>query len=382
VSDLFFYGSLRDRTLIEIVLGRAVSADALIPARAPGHAARRLAHEEYPVLIAEPGGAAEGVLVAALGEDDLARLAFFEEAEYGLAPIMVETDAGPREALYFRGTDKPPIGEGYWDFAFWQARDRAVAREAARELMEHYGVTPVERIDDHWPGIMNRARQRARGQAEPVAPPPLGSAFSLDDVTVEAHRRSHRGYLTVEEIELRHRRFDGGTAGPVSRSVVLWGDAVTVLPYDPVRDEVLLIEQFRAPLVARGNPRPWCIEVVAGRIDTAGTAEDIARREAAEEAGLTLGRLEPVGEYFPTAGLAAEKLVSFVGEASLAGAGGLHGLDAEHEDIRTMVVPADEAIAAATAGEIDTAAALVSLLWLAANRDRLRKAWCARSAGA
>jgi nudix-type nucleoside diphosphatase (YffH/AdpP family) len=179
----------------------------------------------------------------------------------------------------------------------------------------------------------------------------------------------------VQELRLRHRRFDGGWTGSLDRTVVVWGDAVTVLPYDPRRDRVLLIEQFRPAPAARGDRNPWCIEAIAGRLDTGETPEQTARREAAEEAGLTLGRIVGIADYYPSPGLACEHITAFAGEADLAGTGGLHGMADEGEDIRTVVRGFDEAMAAIPAGAINNGNALVSLLWLAANRQRLRDEW-------
>src|SRR6056297_1085494 len=118
-ADLFFYGSLRDRRLLEIVLARPVPATALTPATAAGVAPRRLRGEAYPVLVEEPGAAAEGLLFHAADEADLARLAFYEEAEYGLAPVTVETADGPVEASFFRGTGKTAATADFWDFHRW-----------------------------------------------------------------------------------------------------------------------------------------------------------------------------------------------------------------------------------------------------------------------
>ncbi len=187
--------------------------------------------------------------------------------------------------------------------------------------------------------------------------------------------RPYTGFFALEEHRLSHRLFGGGWSAPLSRTVLSVGDAVTVLPYDSARDRVLLIEQFRAAMVARGDPCPWGVEVVAGRLDQDGDAEATARREAHEEAGIELGRMETIAAYYTTPGFAAEHVTSFVGEASLEGAGGLHGEASEHEDIRAFVVGLDEALDGIASGEIDNAPAILSLLWLARNRDRLRAAW-------
>jgi nudix-type nucleoside diphosphatase (YffH/AdpP family) len=375
VSAIFFYGSLRDHGLLEIVLGRPVDPSHLGPARAEGFATLRLADEAYPMLLPAPGRQAEGVLFHHVTEADLDRLAFFEEAEYDLAPITVTTASGPCEARYYCGTDKPAASIADWNFAAWTRDHRAVAVEATREYMHHYGRLPVEEVDTLWPGIKIRAYQRAHALA---SEPKLGAVrtdFGTDDADQISLTRGYTSFLAVQELRLRHRRFDGGWTGEIDRSVVAWGDAVAVLPYDPGRDRVLLIEQFRPAPMARGDRNPWCIEVIAGRIDTTETPEQTARREAAEEAGLTLGRIAGIAGYYPSPGLACEHLTAFVGEADLTGAGGFHGLAREGEDIRTMVLGFDEAMAAVEAGAVNTAFALVSILWLAANRQRLRDEW-------
>ncbi|MBN8194773.1 ADP-ribose diphosphatase, partial [Bacillus sp. NTK074B] len=84
-------------------------------------------------------------------------------------------------------------------------------------------------------------------------------------------------FFAVIEDRLRHRRFGGGMSETVLRAAFLMSDAVTVLPYDPVRDRVMVGEQFRAGPFARGDRNPWSIEAIAGRID-AGEAPETAAR--------------------------------------------------------------------------------------------------------
>ena len=374
MTALFFFGTLRDRGLLEIVLGRPVAPDELRPARAPGFAVRRLEGQDYPHLVEEAGAVAEGALFVAR-PDELDRLDYFEEAEYGLTPVRVETEDGPVEAQYYRSTGKVPAGDGVWDYAAWRRDARAVAIEAARELMAHYGIVPVEDMDRIWPGIMIRARMRARARAETPAAGRLRRRHGPGDVQSLGIERPYTGFFALEEHRLRYRHFDGGWSDEVSRTIVSVGDAVTVVPYDAHRDRVLLIEQFRAAMFARGDRCPWGVEAVAGRIDAEMDAETAARREAREEAGVVLGRVETVASYYATPGYAAERITSLVGEADLGGAGGLFGMAHEHEDIRAFTVPLDEALAGVARGEIDNAPAILSLLWLARNRERLRAAW-------
>lgn len=372
MKPIFFYGSLRDPEMLETVLGRPARP---VPAVAEGETALRRPGEDYPILVPSPGQRTEGVLLEDVSEEELARIAFFEEADYALAPITVTTGAGEREALCFRSAVKSDATALPWDFDEWCRTARPAALEATREYMAHYGRLSAERLHAIWPAIRNRAYQRARARA---AEPRLGrlrTAFGPADVELIACEQPYTGYAAVQELTLRHRRFAGGWTPPLARSVVAYGDAVTVLPYDPRRDRVLLIEQFRAAPFARGDRNPWCIEVVAGRVDRAQSAADTARREAREEAGVSLGRLAEIGAYYPTPGLDCENLTSFVGEAELAGDGSLHGLADEHEDIRTIVLPFADAMAAVGDGAVNTGPALVSLLWLACHRERLRAEW-------
>jgi nudix-type nucleoside diphosphatase (YffH/AdpP family) len=223
-------------------------------------------------------------------------------------------------------------------------------------------------------GISYRALARVRGRAE-ASPVRRRRGFSAADVEPLGVGRPYARYFGIEEHELRHRRFDGSMSAAMARAVFTMGDAVTVLPFDPRTRSVLLIEQFRAGPYARRDPRPWCLEVVAGRCDAGEGPEATARREAREEAGVALGRVERIAGYYTSPGAVAEHVTAYVGEADLEAAGGVHGLAEEHEDIRVIVLPLGEALELVAAGEVNVGPLLVSLLWLAGQADRLASAW-------
>lgn len=184
----------------------------------------------------------------------------------------------------------------------------------------------------------------------------------------------YQGYFKIEVYRVRHERFGGGWTDEMRREVFERGHAATVLPYDPARDAVVLLEQFRIGAFAAGTD-PWLIEVVAGILEPGESPEDVVRREAIEEAGCAIGALEPIGEILPTPGGSSEILYMFCGRCDSDGLGGLHGLDHEHEDIRAFVVPADEALDMLAAGRVRNGNAVISLQWLALNRERLRRLW-------
>ncbi|MEO0426978.1 MAG: NUDIX domain-containing protein [Pseudomonadota bacterium] len=376
MKPIFFFGTLRDPELLEVVLGRSLRAGELRPARAWGVVAWQVADEAYPMLREEDGGIAEGALFFPAAEDEIEALRFYEEEEYELFPITVVAERSPFDARYFGATEKLLPGTAAWCFESWRREERGVAIAAAEELMLLRGRVPMERIDDYWPAIMNRARQRARAAASEPALGAVRTGFGPGDVVWDAHTRRYQGYLAVEEHRLRHRLFDGGWSPTLERVTVAWGDAVTVLPYDAVADRVLMIEQFRPAVAARRDPNAWCIEVPAGRIDTDEDAETALRREAEEEAGLTLGRLEKLPGYYPTPGLASEHLGAWIGEATIPKAiDGIKGAPGEGEDIRPIVLGFDAAMEALKEGAVNTGPAQILLLWLALERPRLREAW-------
>lgn len=193
-------------------------------------------------------------------------------------------------------------------------------------------------------------------------------------IDVRAHETVYRGFFRIDRYRLRQRHADGWTP-EIVREVIVQPRAVGVLLYDPERDSVVLIEQIRLPAALAGFPARQ-IEIVAGLIDTAEDADAVARREVGEETGLALiGDLVPIRRYLSSPGGTTETIELFCGRVDSGGACGNHGLESEHEDIRTVVMSADSALAMLESGEIVNALALMALHWFAANRARLRRDW-------
>ena len=200
------------------------------------------------------------------------------------------------------------------------------------------------------------------------------NSSSDDRVEIIDKQTPFRGYFQIDAYRLRHRTFDGGWTREMSREVFERGHAAAVLLYDPDRDAVVLVEQFRTGAHAAGL-EPWLIETVAGIIEPGEEAAEVVRREALEEAGCDVGDLEPIGTFILSPGGSSETMVLFCGRVDSEGAGGVHGLDHEDEDIRALVLPTDEAIELLRAGRIVNATTALALQWLALNRERLRAAW-------
>ncbi|MGM0769394.1 MAG: NUDIX domain-containing protein [Pseudomonadota bacterium] len=198
--------------------------------------------------------------------------------------------------------------------------------------------------------------------------------FNASDVKVEKRETVFQGFFRMDKLWLTHPRFDGRDMPVFTRELFIRGDATCVLPYDPQRDEVVLLEQFRLGALGR-NQSPWLLELVAGMNEDGETPEEVAQREGQEEAGLTFSVLEKICDYLVSPGGSTELIHLYCGRISTESAGGLFGVEHEHEDIRAHVVSADEAIAMIADGRINNAAAIIALQWLQLNRPRLREGW-------
>lgn len=193
-------------------------------------------------------------------------------------------------------------------------------------------------------------------------------------VEIVEQRTCYQGFFRLEHYRLRHRRYDGGMSPVLSRELFERGHAAAVLPYDPVLDRIVLLEQFRiGALNAPGGP--WLLEIVAGIIENGETAAQVVEREMVEEAGCTLLALEPICEYLVSPGGTSERISLYCGRVDAAGVGGIHGLVAEGEDIRVSTVTFDEAMALLASGRINSASPIIALQWLQLNRSRLQQLW-------
>ena len=326
-------GVLEFLPLLQVVLGRAVQGEALLTG--------------------------QGLLLAGVSEPERERLAFY--AGNGRDGEVQSAD-GVVAARIFGDPSLPASQSGL-----------AEAVATAHDIMALYGVKTARDVQARTGSMAVRGAARVRAAAS--GPTRLRYAAAAGDVAVIARREPYARFFSVEEYDLRHRRFDGATSPLVTRAAFISGDAVTVLPYDPERDRVLVVEQFRAGPFARGDAHPWQIEAIAGRIDPGETPQDAARREATEEAGLTLDALLDVAQYYPSPGICAEYLYSYVAVTNLADdAEGFFGVEGEAEDIRAHLMSFDDLMALVASGEVANAPLILTAFWLAARRHSLRGA--------
>ena len=189
-----------------------------------------------------------------------------------------------------------------------------------------------------------------------------------------AKRSVYNGFFSVEEHDLTYQKFNSEQSNIVTRSTLISSDAVIVLPYDPVNDRILLIEQFRAGPYVKGDENPWVLEPIAGVIDEGETPESAGMREAQEEAHLEIERLELVARSYPSPGISTEFFHQYIGIVELLDSSNLiAGLSSENEDIRSHIFAYEQFFEMIESGKVKVGPLILLGLWLSKNRNRLRK---------
>ena len=189
-----------------------------------------------------------------------------------------------------------------------------------------------------------------------------------------AKRVVYKGFFSVEEHDLSYRKFNNQQSSILTRSALISSDAVIVLPYDPVNDRILLIEQFRVGPYIKGDENPWVLEPIAGLIDEGETPESAGIREAEEEAHLEIKRLELVARSYPSPGISTEFFHQYIGIVELLDSSDLiAGLSSENEDIRSHIFEYEQFFEMIESGKVKVGPLILLGLWLSKNRTRLRK---------
>ena len=369
---VFIYGTLLDSEIRQTVIGD----NEAVTAELPGHLVCAIQGHLFPAVQLSQASMATGLILQDMSADQEARLDFYLDPALF---IRCNADAVCNGHMVKVQMHMPVAGKlqagGTWDLNAWQQSLQPAALYAAIQIMRSYSVAGPYNTPIHHHGIAMRAHSSVRA-AQQGTPVQIRHGLAASEVQDLERNQPYAGYFAVEDMKIRHARFDGGQSEVLERAVYLAADAVTVLPYDPVTDQVLLVEQFRPAPYARNDPHPWVLEPVAGRCDANEAIETVAEREVMEEAGLTLRHLEKIGSYYSSPGCLTEYLYSFIGIVDLAGVQSqIHGLESEDEDILTHVLPFEVALTALQSGEVDNGPLLISLLWLQINRSRLRKAW-------
>ncbi len=365
-KPLFFYGTLRHLPLLEIVLGHSFDPSQAQGAQLDGYACCAVADAPFPMLVGQAKHSVQGIVVSGLTSSNIARLDFYEGGfDYDLLDVVLKDGTA---AQVYLCDPKRWQADGAWDFPAWQMQWGAMSCHAAHEVMGHFGTLNRDEVAAIFPQIRARAWANVLGAQHNA-----GQDVFAGTVEVSQHRRAYTGYFAVDEVDLRIEQFDGKMSPLLARSYFIGGDAALVLPYDPVRDRVMLLEQFRMGPFGRNDPEIWQLEPIAGRIDPGETPEQTALREAHEEADLRLDHLEVVAKGYPSPGDSTGYFHIFVGMTDLPDeAAGIGGLDSEAENIRSRLISFDDFLAMAERQALANTPIALLAYWLAHHRRRLR----------
>jgi len=373
MTNLFFYGSLRDEELLRIVLGDEEARIELRQAELADHSATWAKGHPFPMIAKISGERATGLLAMNLNDDQVARINFYEGGfSYDLGKTTASTDGGHVECeVYYPQVGLFERGEK-WHLSDWQRDWGDLSREAAKEAMSYFGDITAETLVQRFPRIRARADSRIRAQSQP-APMTVRSGKTSQDLTIEQRETSHSGFYALDSMHLRHTKFDGSKSELLRREVFKSSDATIVLPYDPVTDTILMVEQIRMGPIGRADPVPWCLEPVAGLVDPGEGPEETAHREALEEAGVSFTALETVANGYSSPGASTGYFFLYVGLCDLSDhQSDQAGIPDEGEDICSHIIAFDHAMELVDTGEINVLPTILCLNWLAHHRDRLR----------
>ena len=208
---------------------------------------------------------------------------------------------------------------------------------------------------------------------------------SLEDrsapVEIQGELSLHEGFRSLVEVSFRlpQSRTRDGRAYEARREILRVDTVAGVLPYDPERDELVLIRQFRlAAHEATGLGD--MVEIVAGYVEDGEDPADAARREVREEAGVEVLDLVPMLRFVPSPGVSTEQGVLWCARVRIGTLDEITGAEGENELVRPFAVPAETALAALRTGRLHNGYLILALHWFALNRDELRRRWPAHDA--
>ncbi len=200
--------------------------------------------------------------------------------------------------------------------------------------------------------------------------------FNQQDVTVLEEQIVYDGFFKMKSLRLNYALFEGGVSAEVVRELCVRRDAAGILLYDPLLQKIALVEQMRIGALGRDHS-PWMLEIVAGILDKVDedTAE-LVKRESLEEAGLEVLDLEPMMDYYSSAGGSSEKLSLYCGRVDLQGVkSAVFGVAEENEDIRLHIFNVDEIFAMLDRNDLNNAMTIISVQWFQLSKEKLDQAW-------
>ena len=370
--DIFVFGTLRSDTLRKIVLGRDISSDDICEATIKDFQVYWAKEGPFPVMIPEPNSEAHGLVLKNLRESDVERLNYYELGfDYVLATTSVETDAGQiGVSAYFCNRSDMATAK-LWSFDDWLSDHSAIQYLAAQEFLDFFGTKFGDTAQVMYNSILKRAEVFVSESSTPSSALEIGPDLNTN-IQIEDLKREYLGFFALNQVDLKYPFFDNSTSGVKSRTILMGSEASLILPYDPILDKVLLVEQFRIGPFCRGDKAPWVYEPVAGMIEFGEKPEVAAKREVFEEAGIEVTKLVKINSGYPNPGEATTYFYNYIGIVDLSDySPGIYGVRDEGEDIRTHVCDFKEVFNWSISNKLRVLPLNTMVLWLALNKLKL-----------
>ena len=370
--DIFVFGTLRSDTLREIVLGRDMSSDDICEATIKDFQVYWAKEGPFPVMIPEPNSEAHGLVLKNLSEPDVERLNYYELGfDYVLATTSVETDAGQIGVSAYFCNRSDMATTKLWSFDDWLSDHSEIQYLAAREFLDFFGTKFGDTAQVMYNSILKRAEVFVSESSTPSSALEIGPDLNTN-IQIEDLKREYLGFFALNQVDLKYPFFDNSTSGVKSRTILMGSEASLILPYDPILDKVLLVEQFRIGPFCRGDKAPWVYEPVAGMIEFGEKPEDAAKREVFEEAGIQVTKLVKINSGYPNPGEATTYFYNYIGIVDLSDySPGIYGVRDEGEDIRTHVIDFKEVLNWSISNKLRVLPLNTMVLWLALNKLKL-----------
>ena len=370
--DIFVFGTLKSETLRTIVLGRELAPKDICTASIKGFCVYWAKEGPFPVMVPKEGSEAHGLVLKNLSDVDVERLNYYELGfDYVLSPTYVETNVGPAEASAYFCNNSDMATKKSWSYDDWLSDHSEVQYIAAKEFLDFFDTKYGDTAQAMYNKIFKRAEVYANEAANLSKVIENGPENSIN-IQVENIQREYLGFFALNQISLKYSQFDGDISELKNRVILMGSEASLILPYDPVLDKVLLVEQFRIGPFCRGDRAPWVFEPVAGIIEVGETPEEAAKREIFEEAGLEVTQLVKMGSGYPNPGEATSYFYNYIAIVDLSEySPGIYGAKNEGEDIRTHVIDFNTVLNWSVSNKLRVLPLNTMVLWLALNKLKL-----------
>ena len=370
--DIFVFGTLKSETLRTIVLERELSPTDICSASIKGFCVYWAKEGPFPIMVPHESSEAHGLVLKNLSDVDVERLNYYELGfDYVLSPASVETKVGPAEVSAYFCNNSDMASKKLWSYDDWLSDHSEIQYIAAKEFLDFFGTKYSDTAQAMYNRIFKRAEvyaNKATSLCNVIERGPENST----SIQVENIQREYLGFFALNQISLKYSQFDGDISELKNRVILMGSEASLILPYDPVLDKVLLVEQFRIGPFCRGDRAPWVFEPVAGIIEVGETPEEAAKREVFEEAGLEVSQLVKMGSGYPNPGEATSFFYNYIAIVDLSEySPGIYGAKNESEDIRTHVIDFNTVLNWSVSNKLRVLPLNTMVLWLALNKLKL-----------